>query len=195
MKYILNKKRFKEQLVAKGYKNLLDFSRKTGVHRNTLQNLLSGKGILSSSFQSITDHLETDPLELMQPISTTKVSLPFIDEIRPLLVQLLKQDKKVAVVLLGSRAKKRAQNYSDWDLGVIRYPKPLEGIEFLRLKRWVGDLSEDLPRTVDLVNLNQAPDWFLKDIANSVLYLDGNKEAWIYLKGVLDGAKKEDQTA
>ncbi len=76
-------------------------------------------------------------------------------------------------------------------MGVFRYPKPITGMEFLKLKRIVGDASENLVFLVDLVNLNQAPTWFLESTASNLIFLEGHKESYFYLRGLLDGIKKE----
>lgn len=195
MKYILDQKRFKRVLLEKGFRNVTDFARKTGIHRNTLVGLISGRSVLVSSFAEVADRLSIDPQELMIASSTTKSRIPQIDEIRPLIASLTKIDKQFTVVLIGSRASRKSKKYSDWDLGILRYPEPLMGLEFLKLKRLVAEGSENLVRTVDLVNLNEAPRWFLEGLGDHILFLDGNREGWTYFKGVLDGIRKEKQAA
>ena len=97
-------------------------------------------------------------------------------------------------MLLGSHARGRARKYSDWDIGVFGHPKPLTGMAYLPLKNAVEEWSEDLVREVDLVNLNQAPAWFLLAQAPPH-FLGGNHEAYTYFLGVLDGIKHCEQAA
>jgi len=191
MKYILDKKKFKKRLTDQGYRNLTSFAAQHKIHRNTLHDLLKGKSVLKTSFEKIASKLKVDPWELVRAQAEGLPKVPEIEEIKSLLAGLLKKEKKMAVVLIGSRAGKRPKLYSDWDLGVFRYPKPLSGMEYLRLKNLVEEESEPLVRQVDLVNLNQAPTWFLEGLNNQVLFLDGNREAFLYLQGVLDGIQKE----
>lgn len=191
MDYIIDQKIFKQRLLEKGFRNLAHFSKRSGIHRNTLRNLLSGKNVFAHSFQEVAEKLGADPLDLILPQSKFGVKIPHIEELAPLVAKLVKQDKNLAVILLGSRAQKKAKKYSDWDLGVVRHPEPLSGREYLKLKGQVEEWSENLVRTIDLVNLNQAPLWFLENIGEGIVFLDGKKEAFIYLKGVLDGISKE----
>ncbi len=191
MKYILDTKKFRKRLAELGFPNLAGFAASNRIHRNTLHDLLKGKSIFSASFEKISSKLKADPLELIRPMSEPLPPVPFIEEIRPIVARLSKMDKRSAVVLIGSRAGKKAKPYSDWDLGVLRHPEPLSGMEYLRMKRVVGEETEDLVRQVDLVNLNQAPAWFLEGLKGEILFLEGNRDAFYYLEGVLDGIQKE----
>jgi len=195
MKYVLDQKKFKRALLEGGFTSLVDLARKTGIHRNTLKNLVAGRSLLVSSFAELAGRLSIDPLELMVPTSTTKSRIPFIDEMRPIIASLSKLDKRFTIILIGSRASKKQKKYSDWDLGILRYPEPLTGIEYLKLKRVVAEASENLVRQVDLVNFNEAPPWFLKGLGDHVVFLDGSRDGWTYFKGVLDGIRKEKQAA
>ena len=44
--------------------------------------------------------------------------------------------------------------------------------------------------SVDLVNLDQAPHWFLAGIDYEPIFLGGDREAFIHFKGVLHGIQK-----
>ncbi len=191
MDYRLDREKFKKSLLEAGFKSLLDFSRKTKIHRNTLQGLLLGKNVFVSSFSALAAHLKKDPMELITPQSTLAAKIKHLDELKEVVAQLVRRDKKTVVVLLGSRARGTEKEYSDWDLGVFRYPEPLSGREYLKMKRIVEEASEKIVRRVDLVNLNQAPLWFLKDLKGTVIFLDGPQESFVYLKGMLDGIQKE----
>jgi predicted nucleotidyltransferase len=192
MKYTTDEKKLKKRLAELGFSNLSEFAAKAGIHRNTLSNLLSGRSIFSASFQSLAQALQMDPMDLATPRSDFTAKAKHGDEIRPLVARLAKESPGAAVLLLGSRASGKAKNYSDWDLGIFGYPAPLSGLEYLRLKGIVEEMSEDLVRQVDLVHLNQAPLWFLEDLSSGpIIFLDGNKEAWVYFQGVMHGIKKE----
>ncbi|MBI2066739.1 MAG: nucleotidyltransferase domain-containing protein [Deltaproteobacteria bacterium] len=190
MDYCINKTIFKRRLVELGFRGVSDFSNKTGLHRNTVQNLLAGQSVISSSFFKVASTLRADPLELIQAKADLPRSIKGGDEVKGLVGQIMKEDKKMAVFLLGSRALGKAKKYSDWDLGVIRYPEPISGREFLRLKVKVEEWSDSLIRTVDLVNLNVAPEWFLGEMRSQPVFLAGNTEAAAYFLGILDGIKK-----
>ncbi len=191
MSYCLNGKNFKKALLEAGFKSLLDFSKKTKIHRNTLQGFMEGKDVFISSFSTLARALHKDPLELISPQFKAKSKISNIDELKEIIAKLLRHDKKMLVVLLGSRAKKRAKEFSDWDLGIFRYPEIIGGREYLRLKGLVEEASEDLVRKVDLINLNQAPHWFLKEMGEEIVFLAGPQESFLYLKGMLHGIQKE----
>lgn len=191
MNYRLNVQKFKSRLIEGGYRNLADFAAKTKIHRNTLQTLLAGKNVFSASLAAVANALKTDPLEIIEPRSAFSAKIESIDEIRPIVARLIQENPQMAVVLLGSRVRGKARTYSDWDIGVSKYPDALSGREYLKLKGLAEELSESLVRTVDLVNLNQAPGWFLEGVGRDILFLDGNEAAFTYLKGLLDGIQKE----
>lgn len=195
MQYELDKKKFKRAVLNRGYKNLSEFAVKNSIHRNTLHNLLQGKSVFLSSFEKIAKILESDPFELLVAKSPLSLSLPHIDELKPLVAKLIKKNQKMAVILLGSQAKLKAKPYSDWDIGLFSLAKPINGIQYLRLKRALEEWSEDLVRNVDCINLNQAPIWFLENLKDSIFFLDGDKESFVYLKGLIDGIQREKQAA
>jgi len=188
MDYKLDRDKFKKRLVEAGYRGVSDLGKRGRLHRNTLQNLLHGQAVFSASFRRLALTLKADPLELIQPTSLS--GRESMSEISEVVGALISRDKGLAVILLGSRASGRAKRYSDWDLGLFRYPEPISGREFLRLKGEVSDLTENLPRFVDLVNLHQAPPWFLGELGK-VKLLDGNSQAFTYFLGVLDGVGKQ----
>lgn len=190
MKYVLNNKVFKRQLIEKGYTSLLEFSRATHIHRNTIKNYLSGRDVFSSAFFDIAKHLEMSPLELIMPISDSDLRIANIDELKPVIAKIVSKDEDVAVLLMGSRAKGNLKKYSDWDIGITRTPNPITSKEYLRLKQLVLDAADDLPRNVDLINLDAAPFWFISKINYDPLFLDGNGESYSYFKGVLNGIKR-----
>lgn len=191
MKYCLDKKKFKQRLIELGYKNYTGFAQKNKIHRNTIQNLLQGKDVFSSSFGKIVSKLGTEPMELIIPHASFVSKTKDIDELRPMIAWLIKQNKNMAVILVGSRAKNKSRKYSDWDLGIFSYPDAITGSEYLLYKRTVEEMSEDMVCLVDLINLNQAPTWFLEGIQDGVVFLDGNKQSYAYLKGVIDGIQKK----
>ncbi|MBI4237105.1 MAG: helix-turn-helix domain-containing protein [Deltaproteobacteria bacterium] len=188
MHYILDKRAFAQCLHERGFRGVAEFAKRAGLHRNTLHHLLAGKNVLAASFQNIADHLQVDPQALMIPIAGGSADRS-LDPIRPLVARLLQRDSRLAVVLFGSRTTKRVRQYADWDLGVIRFPEPITGLEFLRLRRLAEEWSETAVPQVDLVNLHQAPATFLCNIADQVRFLDGDQASWTYFQGVLYGSK------
>lgn len=194
MEYFLDRHKIKKRIVELGYGSISQFARKKKIHRSTLVKLLKGGPVILPSVRKIAKGLQMDPLDFFLPVSPLPSSIPLAEEIGPIVARLVKKNRKMAVVLLGSRAAGKGRPYSDWDLGIFSIQSPVSGLEYLRLKRFVEEMSEDLVREVDLVNLNQAPVWFLENLGG-VLFLDGDEESFFYLKGLIDGIQKEKQAA
>lgn len=191
MEYRIDKKIFLKRLSELGYQSILEFAKKGRFHRNTVRAFLAGEEVFRSAFSKIASSLGLDPVEMIVPHTNLPQKIRHLQELAPVVGSLLKAEPFMAVVLLGSRAKGSPHEYSDWDLGVLRYPVPLSGIDYLKLKGIVEEKSEDIVRRVDLINLNQAPPWFLEGLSNRPIFLGGNAEAFTYLKGLLDGIEKE----
>jgi len=189
IRYRLDGGVLKRLIARNGYANVAQFAIRNRINRATLNNYLKGKGPLSESFYDLCQALKADPLTLLVPASSLP-QVQYLDEIMPLVKAVTAHDEQVAIGLLGSRVKGTMRRYSDWDLGITHGAGRLTGEIFLGLKRIVDDLADDLPRNVDLMNLDQAPGWFLKGIDYDPIFLAGNETSWNYFLGVLHGARK-----
>jgi predicted nucleotidyltransferase len=186
----MNNDAFHARLRALGFRNALEFARRTGIHRNTISLYLQGREILQGAFVKIAGALKCDPLDLVQKKIDAEGEIEHLSEIRQIIDALVKADAGIAVLLLGSRAKGTARPYADWDIGITRNGKPIDGRLFLTLRGKTEELAEDLPRSVDLVNLDAAPAWFLEGIDYEPLFLDGNREGAAHFLGVIHGIRK-----
>ena len=195
MRYILDRPAFEKQLRALGFPNVSKFADRIGVHRNTILGYFRGKPVFSSAFLKIALALGRDPLDLIVSVGDMAAIPEHFEEVRPVIAAMLRKSPGITVVLLGSRAKGRAKTFSDWDFGVIRPATPIEGEEFLSLRRIADDLTEDLVRNVDVINLDVAPDWFWEGLDYDPVFLDGDREGYLFLKGMLHGIKKNRQVA
>jgi predicted nucleotidyltransferase len=195
MKYVLDRQAVIHRLKERGYANVSRFAGRIGVHRNTMLGYFRGQPVFASAFLKIAQALGLDPLDLIIPDKNQTAALGPLDEIRPLIAALLRQSPGITVVLLGSRAKGRANRFSDWDLGVTRPSAPINGKEFLSLRGIAADLSEDLVRPVDVINLDAAPGWFWEGVDYEPIFLYGDKDGYSFLKGMLHGIKKNRQAA
>lgn len=187
----MNNKLFWKKLRELDYKSVLDLSKRRKIHRNTIQNYLSGKDPFANAFISICHALDINPTDLISPISTTEAKLENISEILPIAADIAKSSDDIAVILIGSRAKRTNKKYSDWDIGVTGGKNSIRGIDYLKLKGRVEELADDLPRNVQLINLDDAPAWFLREIDYLPIFLDGNNESFQYFMGVLNGVKRK----
>ena len=149
----LDRRAVSQRMKALGYRNISDFSARTGIHRNTVLEYFRGKSVFAAAFMKLARALGRDPIDLIVPAPSSPATSPAVEEIRPIVARLLRLAPGVAVVLLGSRARGKPAEYSDWDIGIFRPSAPLSSDEFLALRRAAADLAEDLVRGVDLVNL------------------------------------------
>ncbi|MFH1356789.1 MAG: nucleotidyltransferase domain-containing protein [bacterium] len=189
-RYQVDSDLLKTVLRKKGYKNLFDFSKSIEFNRVTLNNYLKGKGPLAEPYYDLCRQLEVDPLSLLFPISLDN-DFEYQEEILPVVKEVCNKYPDIAVVLLGSRAKGNSKKYSDWDLGITKGGEELTTREYFRIKDFIEDLVDDLPRMVDVVNLDKAPIWFLQEMDYTPKYLGGLKNAYDFFLGVLNGIKKK----
>lgn len=187
-RYHIDASRLKQIIAQKGYAHVTDFAKSHGFNRATINNYLKGRGPFSETYYVICDVLQIDPLSILS--LSFSAPAPDVGEIMPIVKKLCSADKGIAVGLVGSRAKGIGRKYSDWDLCITRGRHGLTGKEFLRLKRAVDEDVDKLPREVDFVNVDAAPDWFLFGLSYEPVFLAGDSNAWSYFMGVLYGAKK-----
>jgi len=188
-RYRLDPAKLKIAVQQAGFRHATALTAAHKINRATLNNYLKGRGPFPESYYKICDALKADPLELLSPVASRQ-DLPHLEELGPLLQAVTRRDPNLAVGLLGSRASGKAKKYSDWDLGLTRGSDSLSTKDYLRLKQIVSDLAENLPRSVDLVNLDGAPAWFLKDLDYEPIFLAGNEISWAHFLGVLHGSQK-----
>ena len=188
MRYAVEASKFRQIVARRGYGHVTGFAKAHGLNRATINNYLKGIGPFSETYYVICDALQVDPLSILAPSSSGRVDN--IEEIMPIVRELCLADDEIAVGLLGSRARGSERKYSDWDLCITRGVRALTGEQFLKLKRTVDDDVDRLPREVDFVNLDAAPEWFLMEIDYEPVFLGGNSNSWSYFTGVLHGTKK-----
>ncbi|MCP5464206.1 MAG: nucleotidyltransferase domain-containing protein [Deltaproteobacteria bacterium] len=135
--------------------------------------------------------LQVDPLALLVPENL--LNIKHIEEILPLLDSVCEHWPGVAIFLFGSRACGKQKEYSDWDLGISSGSSSLDTKTFFSIQNLIDEKSENLPRSVDVVNLDQAPIWFLQNIQQSFVFLKGNVSAQQFFLGVMNGIKKSEQ--
>lgn len=190
MRYVLNNELFLQRLRSGGFKGVQDFARRSGLHRNTVNLYLKGREVFADAFARMAAALGCDPTDLAMPVSDADIPVKGVGEIRPIIAALVKRDAGIAVVLIGSRAGKRHHPHADWDIGITGGERPLDDERHLEMKRIVGELADDLPHHVDVVNLDAAPRWFLDGIDCDPVFLDGDRGSFLHFKGVLDGIKR-----
>lgn len=190
MRYHLDKLKFKKNLQQKGYKSISQWAEKHPLNRATLNHYFKGQGPILESYYELCDNLNADPLSLLSPLEAQS-DIPDKEEIVPLLKTITTMFPQTAVGLFGSRAKGSFKKFSDWDFGLTGGEKNISPKEFLKIKNLIEDLSEDLPRSVDVIHLDEAPLWFLEELDYKPIFLAGDKQNWNFFLGVLSGIAKK----
>ena len=190
MGYRIDEEVFYSKMREAGFTSRLDFARRAGIHRNTLSQYLNGREVFQDAFLRMAAELGCDPMGIVRREIDADARVGDVSEIRPIVDHLVASDNGIAVVLLGSRASGRRRKFSDWDIGITRTDPPIDDLLYLRLRGEVGDLAEDLPRGVDLVNLDAAPTWFIEGIDYDPVFLEGDRESFAHLMGVIHGIRK-----
>lgn len=172
---------------AKGIDSISSLSKLSGVHRNTIRGFFEGKSRpFSPAFIRLAAALDVEPEELIRD----PLALSYEVLVKESIERKLKNDLDIAYFVFGSRAEtKKARKFSDLDLGISGGSEKIDAQRFLRLKENFSELFEDLPIKVDLVNFDQAPDWFLNELKQKPILLCGCKENYFYILGYLDAKK------
>ena len=190
MDYFLDRRAFRRAMKQAEFENPAQFLNASGLHRNTLgQYLRNERSVFSSGFLRIAESLKVDPLTLIRP-ETQSYTINTKSTLVALLTEALRSHPELCAVLLGSRAKGSATQFSDWDIGLTSGNSELESEEYLEVKERILELADDLPVGVDIVNLDQAPSWFLREIDYEPEFLTGEKSHLLFLQGVLNGIRK-----
>lgn len=189
MRYVLSSKRITSLLRRRGIGSIEELARRTRLHRNTLRPYLRGeRDAFAGPVMQIAEALGEDPMRLLEAAGGDAAAVE--PRVADLLHRLATAHPALTFVLIGSRARGNAKEFSDYDIGVSGGRTPLDSRAYLRLKSQIEDLAEDLPWSIDVVNLDQAPAWFLRGIDYEPRYLAGDIEAAMHLKGVLHGIRK-----
>lgn len=192
-RYHLDAEKLASALKKNGFAHLTQFTRKMDFNRMTLHHYLKGKGPLLDTYYELCQALKTDPLELLSPL-LPKNKVADDSRIKTVCENTLKAYPQIAIGLFGSRAKGCHKKFSDWDLGITRGVNPLATKDYFRLKDLIEELADDLPYLIDVIRLDQVPDWFLEKIDYEPLFLGGNEIAWAYFQGILHGVQRKKQT-
>lgn len=178
--HILNSSVFRQSLREKGYHSIEALARALKIHRNTIHYYLSGHGVFPTHLEKILEVLELSPAEILvqKKENNDPSSLDFISSV---IDQLHTEFPHVTFVLFGSRVRGKSHRYSDWDIGVFSkdgLPHPL----YRKMLRRKGELTEDLPFLIDLINLNRADFSFLQKASQGWKFLTGRLSDWCDLQ-------------
>ncbi|MFA5812736.1 MAG: helix-turn-helix domain-containing protein [bacterium] len=177
---IIDSKRFYEALKKRGYRSVKELAQAIGVHRNTIQHYLSGQGVFPSSLEKVMKALAVEPADILTE-KTDNADSPVPAVIANLIDSLHVEFPAVSFVLFGSRTTGKARRYSDWDIGVYSR-HGLDHPTYRKIVLRKDDLAENLPYSVDIINLNNADPQFLRAISRSWMWLAGFNQDWLDLQ-------------
>ncbi len=177
--YYLDKDKVLEAMKKRGCSSVLAMAAQLGLHRNTIQNYLSGHTVFPNALEKLFQHLQLEPADVLRKRKKS-ISVPQ-EEIAEVVDNLHQRFPDVTFVLFGSRAKGTAKKYSDYDLGAYS-SQGLSHRLFSKILLAKDDLEEDLPFMIDLVNLTRASPDFLRRLAAHWSFLSGRQTGWVELQ-------------
>ena len=180
--YCVSEKKLKSAYISNGYSSIRHFASSTGIHRNAVHAFLRGKEIFSKPFLKMTKALGCDPLSIIAHRDSFENGISIPSEIMGIAQGVADFQKSLCAFLFGSRAEKGDHSrFADWDVGVASAFSGLTSREHLRLRNKVEEMAENLPWKIDLINFDNAPAWFLKEMRGRPKYLAGSRLAWLRL--------------
>ena len=182
MMYVLDKDKFFKVMKKRGFRSVNMLANFLGLHRNTINHYLSGRGVFSTSIEKLFETLDISPLDLL--IQKKEEEFPHLNEIALLIDKLHSEFPDITFILFGSRAKKRHTKYSDWDIGCYSQTG-IAHSEFRKILLRTRELTDSLLHSIDFVNLNRADSVFLSEISKHWKFLTGKQRDWINLRGMI----------
>lgn len=179
----IDKGLLKKSIHASADSSLSQFAERIGLHRNTIYHYLSGGSPYQKGFLKLCESLSFEPDDLI--VKESKGSVEVLNQKIAELVDHLHQNfPELSFVLFGSRSKKRAKPFSDWDIGFFSQNK-ITHQTHLDLLKSTDDFLESSLEEVDLVNLNEANFYFLKNISDTLVFLTGKRKDWLHFQNKL----------
>ena len=175
--YVLNINQIKKTLHARGYSGLKPFLERIGLHRNTLDRYVRGAPVLPVSIEKALAALEI-PIEqaICMHYQEEKLSID------SLVTSIHTSYPQVSIFLFGSRARKSARKYSDFDIGVYSQ-SGISFSQYLAILEQKENYEEHAPEKIDCVNLNLAEKDFLLSVVPDLRLLAGYERDTIELRG------------
>jgi transcriptional regulator with XRE-family HTH domain len=189
----LDPERLRAAMHRAGLRSLAGLCARAGIHRNSLAPYLRGRrSPYAPVFEALCRALHVPPERLLRPQAAglearvAALAERVVAEFRPRLPAL-------AAVLFGSRAQgaARAGEWSDFDLGLTCGAVKLTARDYLALREAFLAAGDDLPVRLDILNLDGAPDRFLRNLAaQNILFLAGDPLTFRFLEGRLHAIRE-----
>lgn len=169
---LLSRDKLNKMLKKKGL-SLAKFARSCGISRQSLYNMFRGRSVLSAPMEKLLLSLGVGLEDVVKKsVTTTKVLNEAPEQIKKVRLLLENYAKKydASLFLIGSRARGKKGITSDWDFAFY-FPSVKRPDDYAVTKYRAIDAA--FPYRIDVVNLNDAPGWFLQSIEEDSILLFG----------------------
>jgi hypothetical protein len=168
----LDEDKLSHLLVGRGL-TFSQLAKQCGISRQSIYDMLGKKPVFNSSFVKILEQLGVSYDQVTQSRDDAILhAMPIrIQKAVMALIQFC-DVHRAGLILFGSRARGKSGVQADWDFGIYAM-KPFEprSLSTLKLK-----LMDDVfPNRIDIVNLNNAPHWFLESIVDDHIQICGQQ--------------------
>lgn len=166
----LSKKKLEEVLAKRGSSASM-LAKECGISRQSIYNMFGKTSVFNTSFEKILKYLNVNLEEITEQRDRVSFLVQkFPNKINKIILELTEFASKNSadLILFGSRASGKMGITSDWDFALY-FKRANKDKELKKIKQAI--VEEAFPYRVDIVNLNNAPEWFLSSISNNIIYL------------------------
>lgn len=174
--------------------SIAELCRLANIHRNSIEPYLKQeRSIYQDVIEKISLALSVTPESLIKSdlISDPHGAKEIIKNIFHL--ELKKSYKDLAIFIFGSRAAGTAKLKSDYDIGITGGKNRISSMDGLDIKEILLNSLDDLSVSVDILNFDQAPKWFISEFIktsfDSISLICGNEASYNQFIGRIDEAK------
>lgn len=170
---ILDKDKLNFAIKRRGF-SLNQLAVKSQVSRQSIYNMLKGGSVFNTTFEKIIDCLgvgyEDVTIGRNEYAAAVMKKAPKIIQSIALELSVFAEENNAAFFLFGSKARGETNNRADWDFGISKLGKKMRR-KFIILKQAL--IEKAFPYRIDIVDMNQAPQWFIESIADDMIVLAG----------------------
>ena len=162
-----------QKILGERQLTLSQTARESAISRQSLYKMIGGEPIYNTPFLKLIRYLKVGPEEVTDTGSRADFLLQNAPtKIRKSVLELSNfcEHHQASLFLFGSQARGANKIGSDWDFGIF-FRKKDEDRSLRRLKQNLQ--SRTFPYRIDVLNLGQAPSWFLESIQEESILLKG----------------------
>jgi transcriptional regulator with XRE-family HTH domain len=170
---MVDRKRLEILLTGLGL-NLSQLAKSCGISRRSLYEMFEGRAIFSTPLEKVLNFLNIGPADILKKrsrLETTLAGAPQNIIKTTLRLQEFAEANNADLFLIGSRAKGKIGNRADWDFAFFFKAKH-DHSKFVSFKQDMIDRA--FPYKIDIVLLNNAPEWFLSSASEGAVRITGN---------------------